>query len=198
MDDQASKLRRLVRHFRRASAVQSGPPLIAVYSPFDDVVSGQLVTTLPQQFESRGANCRPLTQQGELQHADSSLTRLTGPFRTEDVQLWQSASALIVVVYSDDESIVEAYTQLKQAYDHTPLPALELVVVGDESDEARAAADRLAQTCERFLHCRVGGVTILRENECLHVEPMVDRLLAMAPVAANAHSSLAPPSELTL
>lgn len=191
MDDQASKLRQLVRSVRHAATAHTGPPLLLVYSTHDDAISQQLYTTLGQRLASRGASVSHAGEGTALPPTDCRLVRRAGPFALEDLALWQQASVMITVLHGDDESIVEGYTQLKRAFDHSPLPPQEFAIVGDNTEAAHSAADRLTLTCERFLHCRVAGVTLLDEARGPSIDPLVDRLLALAAVAPKANSPLA-------
>ena len=199
MDDQASKLRQLVRRVRHATTVCTGPPLLLVYSANDDALSERLLAAVRERLAAAGVACMPASDTHETTSGNACrLAHRTGAFESSDLPVWQQASVLIAVLFSDDETVIDCYTQLKRAYDHTPLPPVELAMVGDEPEILSSAAQRLAQTCERFLHCRVAGVTSLREQDTMAVDGLVGRLLAMVPVTPAAHNPLALTSDLPL
>ncbi|MCO6047371.1 hypothetical protein NG895_26005 [Aeoliella sp. ICT_H6.2] len=190
MDDQATKLRQLVRTVRHAATVATGPPLLMAYSPVDAADTQQVYRAMVDACADRNLRLATSTQVANPPDPiDWQLVQVVGDYQLADHELWSRASALIVVVHDDDESVVECYKRLKVAHQHTPLPPMELVVLCEEHlAEVDLAADRLAQTCQRFLHSSVAGQTVLdgRSRKTRDaIATLVERLLMMAPVATS-------------
>ncbi|MDA8745539.1 hypothetical protein N9N28_12980 [Rubripirellula amarantea] len=188
MGDQATKLRQLVRSVRHAATIATGPPLLLVFAPTDSEIAAQVFQTLDEACGRRGirigseaGTCIP------SEAVDWTLAQTAGDYQIAEYELWHRASALLVATHDADESIVQCYQKLKVASQHTPLPPIELLVLGDGGEaEAQVAADRLSQTCQRFLLCSIAGTTLLDASTRLTVEAvetLMDRLAMMAPVA---------------
>lgn len=188
MDNQADKLRELVRAVRHAAAVNTGPLTMAIYTADDGELAFKFEACLASACRERGIATNASS-------ADWQLVQLAGAFDVSDQESWQRASVLIVVTYGDDQSIVDCYRGLKVAADHTPLPPLEVIVVADDLDEGRVACERLAATCKRFLHCSMAGTTCCEDNDDLlvaSIQPLVNRLMGMAPMGSGElHSPIA-------
>lgn len=197
MDDQAEKLRQLVRTVRQAATVTAGPPLLAVFTASDGSLGSTLLEALERACSARGiTTSKVIGDAAAAPKADWQTLQLHGDYQVADHEFWQGASILVVVSHSDDESIVTCYKSLKLAAQHTPLPPLEFVVAhDDEPKEAENAAERLAETCKRFLLCSIAGTTTITISEgamVSSVAPVVERLAMMAPVAHHMlHSPLA-------
>lgn len=190
MDDQATKLRQLVRTVRHAATVATGPPLLLVYAPANSSDARQLHETLFEVCTKRGLRLSTSAALDALpEQVDWQLVQVVGDFRTDDHDIWHRASALIVAVHDDDESVVECYKRLKIAHQHTPLPPIELVILcEDYRAEVDQVAERLAQTCQRFLLSSVAGRTVIDSTSgatAAATATLVDRLLMMAPVASG-------------
>ncbi len=196
MDDQAEKLRQLVHTVRHAATLATGPALLLVYTNSDRKLGDDCVQCLSSVCRTRGiAISQVNAASAASKSSDWQLAQLHGTYNIADHELWQRASVLIVVTHADDESIVDCYKSLKLASEHTPLPPLELVVLSDyDWQEATTAAERLQQTCRRFLRCSIAGLTLgMPTEDWTHASgALVDRLAMMAPVApAGPHSPLA-------
>lgn len=195
MDDQATKLRQLVRTVRHAATVATGPPLLMVYSPSESPDAMQLHSAIVEVCTSRGLRLATSGDDTSPDSVDWRLVQVVGDYQVDDHEHWNRASALIVAVHGDDESVVECYKRLKIAHQHTPLPPMELVVLSTEPEGTEQAAERLAQTCQRFLLCSIAGRTILRgaaESNRDAIATLVERLLMMAPIASSdLHSPIA-------
>jgi hypothetical protein len=187
MDDQAEKLRQLVRTVRHAATVATGPPLVMIYT----IANARLTSEFTQSFIAM-CQTRGITLSSALASVDTpdrcdwQIVERTGDYDVNDHEFWQRASVLVVLTDADDESIVDSYKALKHIAQHMPLPPLELVVRSDQNlDEAHTASDRLLQTCRRFLRCSIAGATlgVSTDEWAATVAPLVDRLVMMAPVA---------------
>ncbi|WP_442484921.1 hypothetical protein [Aeoliella sp. SH292] len=188
MDDQAAKLRQLVSAARYAATVATGPPLLVVYSPARSDESQQFVHRFRNQCGARGIRTADVRSGNSLSSAvDWQVFQVAGEYQSEDFDHWHRASVQIVLTHSDDESVVETYKKLKDVALHTPLPPLELVVfTDDDPPTAFVSAQRLSQTCQRFLLASIAGITLIDGaslSDAAEVSALVERLAMMAPVA---------------
>ncbi len=195
MDDQAQKLRQLVRTVRHAATVATGPPSIVVFTSSDLKLGRDCLSSLSDICRFRGISVNIGDRAGAARPSDWHLILLVGPYRIIDYELWQRASAAVVVTLADNDSIVESYRSLKLVAQHTPLPPLELMVLSDANHaEVEVAAARFQQTCKKFMQCCIAGVTHGSPTAPLPdiMASLVDRLTVMAPVAStNLNSPLA-------
>lgn len=185
MDDQAEKLRQLVRHVRHAASVATGPPSLLVYASRQTEAGERFAQQLATALADRSLDTDEMT-----------LTQLTGPYNTADLEQWQRASMLVVVVDDQQGSIIGSYAALKLAQEATPLPVMELVVcVTQDLNQASQAADRLFQTCQRFLHCSFAESSMVTSDETQQlnlIESLLERMQAVAPRTTNTdHSPIA-------
>lgn len=190
MDDQAAKLRQIVNAARHAATVVTGPPLIAVYSPVWTEEAQGFVEQFRQQCGARGIRAADARSAISLDAAvDWHVFQVSGEYQPDDFDYWHRASVQIVLTHSYDESVVETYKRLKAVGMHTPLPPLELVLFTDDDPTlASIAAQRLSQTCQRFLLASVAGVTLMdgaSGAESREMATLVERLAMMAPVAVG-------------
>lgn len=190
MDDQATKLRQLVRTVRHAATVATGPPLLMFYAPVDSAEARQLHAAMVDTCMCRGLRiAKAADYDTSPDQVDWQLVLVVGDYSADDHDVWNRASALILVVHDDDQSVVECYKRLKIAHQHTPLPPIELIILCEEHcGEVDQAAERLAQTCQRFLLCSVAGRNVLESSPSASrdaIAALVDRLLMMAPVASS-------------
>ncbi len=181
MDSQADKLRCLVRAVREAAAVATGPPTIAIFAAGDHQLGDQMLRCLHDLCAARSIST-------SSPNASWQLVQLKAENHADQWEQWRRASVLIIVTRSDDESVMECYKHLKLVVRHAPLPPLEFVVTDHVGYEAATVAcNRLAQTCQRFLHSSISGTLVCTATDdtvAASMEPLVDRLLAMPPVAS--------------
>lgn len=187
MDDQAAKLRQLVTAVRHAATVATGPPLLVVYAPARSEETQQFVHRFRHQCATRGIRTADVRAGNSLSAlVDWHVFQVAGEYQSEDFDHWHRASVYIVLTHSDDESVVETYKKLKSVALHTPLPPLEFMVFSDD-DPPRAfvSAQRLSQTCQRFLLASIAGITMMdgANSRDAEVSSLVERLAMMAPVA---------------
>ncbi|QDU55333.1 MinD/ParA family ATP-binding protein [Aeoliella mucimassa] len=197
MDDQAYQLRQLVRAVRQAAAVSTGPPLFVFVAANQHSHVDAVSKLLLQEASTRSIEvARVDPSQQSIEMGDWQIAELIGPYQASDEPQWKRASACVLMSTADDDSILASYKLLKQVSGDSPLPRIE-IVVWSESQETRAdtAADRLQQTCERFLAAPITHTVIVKSPEeygRLHLPQLVDRLAMLAPVASsNDHSPIA-------
>lgn len=197
MDDQAAKLRQLVRSVRHAATVATGPPLVLLYAAGDRPLGDRLFRQVQQQCGRCGVRTSTVVDPHDPTPAiDWQLALACDGYEKDDHEKWQRASVLVVVTCADNSAVIDCYRGLKLAAQYTPLPPLELIVVQhDDEAEATAALDRLAQTCRKFLLSSLSGTTVVMESEeqlATAVGGLVERLALMAPVAyTEANSPIA-------
>lgn len=201
MDDQALKLRQLVREFRRSTLVAMGLPRFAVVAANDRAPAERVATVLEHAAQRRGVG---VATNPEDLAADWLLVLARGD-DAETAQAWRQSSAVLLVTTADNEAILAGYTLLKRAAQSAPIPAVELIVCTDsESEVTQELCERFRTTCQRFLNCSVVDCTLLsaavddRVDDMVALDRLIDRLLLLAPIGAAAATPLAPQIEMAV
>lgn len=174
MDDQAEKLRQLVRNVRHAATTASRPLSAVLYAGSPSPLADQFYQQLNTQLAERGVT-----------ENSFDLRQLSGPYSAEQIDHWQRASLMVVFVVDQQQSIVDCYATLKRVQEYTPLPAIELLVAATNgTEQAWQTAERFLQTCQRFLLCSASRSSIVDPSEASQadaVESLIDRMLEIVP-----------------
>lgn len=150
-NDQAARLRTLVREARRVAVFESGPPLIAIAAvePEQHPARVQrLCAALTAASHRAGVRLRE-----EGYHDDDAqwlYTRLEGEAGVEGWDL-QRASVLLMSADVSATSVLASYGALKRQHRLGPLPPVWVLFERATEEEGARAFESLRATCERFL-----------------------------------------------
>lgn len=141
--DQASILRKLVNHARRM--VRSDQHSLLVLAASDIGIDTKLIK---QRLEEELA---------KLGVADNMRVIDAGAYYDDiEGKQWREAAMAVVATRIDADSVLGAYSLLKQAELHVEVPDVELIVIDPpESSIAHQVFQNLQVTCKKFLACRV-------------------------------------------
>ncbi len=203
MDQQATRLRQLVRQVRQAAIASTGPPLFALVASNKSIDLSAIHQSIRRTATAQGirvGGAIDRLEEGDRQlEIDWQFVDAGVGYSEDQRSTWEQASAVLVVTTTEDQAILAAYTTLKLASQQTPLPVIEFLLqdnaIGQEgaiSEPTLQAYDRLTNTCERFLGCRPAALTVVSPRDSRHgFQELVDRWIAIAPAGETLSRPLA-------
>jgi hypothetical protein len=166
-NDQAARLRRMVRDARRVALVDTGAPLVALLAVEPSAGEGRLnllATQLRQVAKGQGV---PFAEPGSESPGGWRLVTGLDTKEVAEGSLWERAATVLLVTTATSSKVLATYSLLKAQHQLGPLPPVHILFQGAREEEAQRAFESLRATCERFLawealdwgiwHSRKGG-----------------------------------------
>jgi hypothetical protein len=188
-NDQAARLRKMVRDARRVTRVDGGPPQIVVLAvePAEAKGSWRFAT----EFEKAAAG-RHITLQPKDQEAPADWHLVIGSEEEEgaEASVWQRASTILLLAAATPSGVLATYSVLKRQHRLGTLPPIHVMFEGASLEEGSRAFESLRATCERFLGWQsidwgVWGTADAEEG----LKGLIDSLLARMPVGGKLTSA---------
>jgi hypothetical protein len=152
-NDQATRLRALVRDARRLAVLRTGPPLVAIVR-----AAGMAPDVAPAQFAADMAEAARLAGVALAADGRAPADWVYTLLPTEEEggrDTWGRASVALLLSQSSPSAVLATYAWIKQQFGRGPMPPLKIVFANTSPAEAARAFDGLNATCQRFLGTRL-------------------------------------------
>lgn len=149
-NDQAARLRDMVRAARASESAAEGPRGLIIVS-LDGMASApdlaQFTRDLATAVTAEGVR---LAGEGEIAEADWVYSLVVPPESKVDEAKLECASMVLALTETSPSAVLATYALLKQLHQHHTIAEIEVVFVSRAGDSERAS-EGLRGTCQRFL-----------------------------------------------
>lgn len=187
-NDQAARLRAMVRNARAIEAAGEGPRRLAIVSlegmaPQSDLA--QFAADLVAAAQCAGVRLQP--EGADTTEADWVYTLVAAPAARVD-GLLQDFLVVVALAETTPSSVLATYAMIKRMHGQGRLPSVE-VVFADEKEEAHRASQGLRGTCQRFLGWDAAGSSHwLQEGGAESLKGLAQQLAQQVAVAETDNS----------